>query len=65
MFSFILENMWDLIVLINVLIVLELVLRFIPTRKPINILALFARALAKLAVLIKKIGDILPERRKK
>lgn len=45
-------------------ILLEVIFRLIPTKKPLNILALVARGLAKLAMLLRAIGDLLPERRK-
>lgn len=45
-------------------ILIELIFRLIPTKKPINILALVSRGLAKLAMLLRAIGNLLPERRK-
>lgn len=59
--SFLLIN----IKVIVLAVAIELILRLIPTKKSVNILALTARGLAKLAVVLKKIGSVLPENRRK
>lgn len=59
-----LENLVYAGLVLCALVLIELIFRLIPTKKPINLLALVARLLAKAAMLLRRLGNILPENRR-
>lgn len=54
----------DNILLLCLIIFLEVVFRLIPTKRPLNLLNLVARLLAKLSILLVKLSKLLPENRR-
>lgn len=54
----------DNILVLGLIIFLEVVFRLIPTKRPLNLLNLVARLLAKLSILLVKLSKLLPENRK-
>lgn len=62
--EFILQNLRNLGIILGAILLIEILFRLIPTKKPINLLALVGRYGAKLCMLLVKLGKLLPENRR-